>query len=115
MASVVEDKKKSLLKYVNCKRRSEENIELILVEDDHLTNIDEGKTEGFNVVLASVLNNADGCWAALSESEDHEYLNSNLPFVGTDIAKNLLCQLNIHKSTDPSGIHSRVLKKLVML
>ena len=46
LASVVSDNK-GFLKYVNSKRRSKENIGLILVEDGHLTNRDEEKTEAF--------------------------------------------------------------------
>ena len=42
------------LKYVNSKRRSKENIGLILVEDGHLTNRDEEKAEAFNAFFASV-------------------------------------------------------------
>jgi len=45
----------------------------MLVEDGHLTNRDEKKPEAFYGFFASVFNNADRPWAALSsESEDHE-------------------------------------------
>ncbi|GAB0176274.1 mitochondrial enolase superfamily member 1 [Grus japonensis] len=109
LASVVSDNKKGFFKYVNSKRRSKENIGPILVEDGHPTNKDEEKAEPFNVVFASVFNNTDRPWAAQSpESEDHDF-----PFVDTEIVRNQLYQLNVHKSMGPDGIHPRVLKKIV--
>ena len=72
------DNKKGFFKYVNSKRRSKENIGLILVEDGHLTNRDEEKAEAFNAVFASVFNNTDRPWAAQSpELEDYECGNSD--------------------------------------
>ncbi|KFP46474.1 RNA-directed DNA polymerase from mobile element jockey, partial [Cathartes aura] len=35
------------------------------------------------------------------------------PFVDTEIVRDQLYQLNVHKSTGPDAIHPRVLKKLV--
>ncbi|GAB0207221.1 mitochondrial enolase superfamily member 1 [Grus japonensis] len=114
LASVVSDNKKGFSKYVNSKRRSKENIGPILVEDGHLTNMDEEKVEAFNAFFASVFNNMDRPWAAWSpESEDHEYGNSGFPFVDTEIVRDQLYQLNVHKPMEPDGIHPRVLKELV--
>lgn len=52
LASVASDNK-VFFKYVDSKRWSKENIASVLVEDDHLTNRDEGKTEAFCVGFAS--------------------------------------------------------------
>ncbi|KAK4828514.1 hypothetical protein QYF61_026936 [Mycteria americana] len=72
LASVVSDKKKGFFNYVNSKRRSKENIGLILVEDGHLTDRDEEKAEAF------IFNNTDRPWAARSsELEDHDCRNSD--------------------------------------
>lgn len=48
------DEKKDFLKYINSKSSSKENIELILVEDCHLTNRDAEKAYVFNVRFASI-------------------------------------------------------------
>ena len=50
LASVVSEKKKDFLKYINSKRSLKENIGPILVEDNHLTNWDE-EVEAFNAFL----------------------------------------------------------------
>ncbi|KAK4818300.1 LOW QUALITY PROTEIN: hypothetical protein QYF61_010762 [Mycteria americana] len=113
LASVVSDHKKGFFRYVNSKRRSKENIGLILVEDGRLTNRDEEKAEAFNASFASVFNNTDRPWAARSpESQDHECGNSDFPFVDTGIVRDQLYQLNVHKSMGPDGIHPRVPKEL---
>ncbi len=113
LASIVSDNKKGFLKYVNGKRKSKENIGAILVEDGHLINRDEEKAEAFNAFFASVFNNTDRPWAAWSpESEGHECGNSDFPFVDTEILRDQLYQLDVHKSMGPDGIHPRVLKEL---
>ncbi|KAK4818859.1 LOW QUALITY PROTEIN: hypothetical protein QYF61_020078 [Mycteria americana] len=95
-------------------RRSKENIGPILVEDGHLTNRDEEKAEAFNASFASVFNNTDRPWAAWSpESEDHGCENSDFPFVDTEMVRDQLYQLNVHKPRGPDRIHPRVLKEVV--
>ena len=106
--------RRDFFKCINSKRRSKENIGLILVEDGHLTNRDEEKTEAFNVFFASVFSNIGRPWTAWSpESEDHKCGNSDFPFVDTEILKDQLYQLNVHnKSMGSDGIHPRVLKEV---
>lgn len=53
-ASAVSDNKEGVLKYINSKRRSKENIGLILVEDDHFIPIIQWgrrKSRGVQCVL----------------------------------------------------------------
>ena len=63
LASIVSDSKKGFLQYVNSKRRSKDNIGMLLVEDGHLANRDEEEVEAFNAFFASVFSNTDtlGC------------------------------------------------------
>ncbi|KAK4816177.1 LOW QUALITY PROTEIN: hypothetical protein QYF61_012467 [Mycteria americana] len=103
---------KGFLKLFNSKRRSEENIGLILDEDGHLANRDAEKAEAFSAVFPSVFTNTDRPWAAhSSELEDHDCGNSDFPFVDPEIVRDQLYQLNVH-SMGRGGIHPRVLKGL---
>lgn len=62
LASTVVDNKKAFVKYVNSKRRTKENIDLLLDEVGHLTNKDGDKAETINAFLASVFNTNDEPW-----------------------------------------------------
>ena len=58
--------------------------------------------------FASFFSKTDRPWAAQSpESENHECGNSDFPFVDTEIVRDQLYQLNVHKS-----IHPSILKEL---
>ncbi|GAB0181560.1 mitochondrial enolase superfamily member 1 [Grus japonensis] len=97
---------KGFFKYVNSKRRSKENTGPIFVEDSHLANRDEEKVKTFNALPQSLL--------ILVDLRLPSPLNwrTTSPFVDTEIVKDQLYQLNIHKFMGPDGIHPRVLKEL---
>lgn len=64
-------------------------------------------------VFASVFNNTGGPWAAQAlELDDHEYENSDFPFVDTKIVRRQLYWLTVHRYMGPDGIHPRALKEL---
>ena len=86
------------------------SLGLVLVEDGHLTNRDE-EVETFHGFFASVFNNIHRPWAAwFSELEGHKCGNKNFPSVETEIVRDQLYQLNVHKCMGPDGIHPGVLK-----
>lgn len=88
---MLSDKKKCILKYINSKRKSEENIGPVLVKDGHLTNRDDEQRP----------------WTIWSlESVDHKCRDSDLLFVDTEIVRDQLYQ-------GSDGIHPRVLRKLM--
>ncbi|KAK4832275.1 hypothetical protein QYF61_021674 [Mycteria americana] len=99
--------------YVNSKKRSKGNTGTVLDEDGHLINRDEEKVKAFNgFFFVSVFNIKDRSWAAWSSKlEDHDWGSSDFPFVDTEIVRDQLYWLNIHKSMRPDGIHPRVLKE----
>ncbi|KAK4831271.1 hypothetical protein QYF61_016741 [Mycteria americana] len=78
----------------------------------HLTNRDVDKAEMFNAFFASVFNNNDGPWDPRSPVlEDCDWGDDELP-TDTEVIRDLLLQLDVHKSMRPDGIHPRVLKEL---
>ncbi|KAK4807113.1 hypothetical protein QYF61_018454 [Mycteria americana] len=110
--STVKDNKKGFSKSINSKRRTRDNIGPLLDEVGHLTNGDVDKAEMFNAFFASVFNTDDGPWDPQSPVlEHHDWGNDKLP-ADSELVRDLLLQLDAHKSMGPDGIHPRVLKEL---
>lgn len=90
---------KGFLKYINSKEKSKENT-LTLVEGGYLTNTDVERAE---TVFASIFNNIDRPWAAqFFDLEDHMCQYS--PSADTEIVRNQLYQLDVHRAMGPDGI-----------
>lgn len=113
LARTVVSDKQGFLKYINSKRRSKENIGLIFVVNDHLTNWCEEKVEAFSTFfcldLIIILTNlgllCPLIWRTI-------IVGIVTLFVYMEIVRH---QLNVFKSMRPGGIHPRVLKELVLL
>ncbi|KAK4829953.1 hypothetical protein QYF61_008084 [Mycteria americana] len=113
LASVVLDNKKGFFKYVNSRRRSEENIGQILVEDGHLSNMDEEKAViQWFFLPQSLIIQIDLGLSPLSQRTTTGQKSSDFPFVDTEIVRDQLYQLGVHKSMGPDGIYPRVLREL---
>ncbi|KAK4810576.1 hypothetical protein QYF61_007313 [Mycteria americana] len=94
------------------KRRIRDNIGPLLDEVGHLRNRNTDKAEMFNAFFASVFNIDDGPWDPRSPVlEDCDWGDDKLP-ANSELVRDLLLQLDAHKSMGPDGIHPRVLKEL---
>lgn len=70
--------KQGFLKYINSKRRSKENIGLIFVVNDHLTNRSEEKVGAFSTFFLLCSHyNTDRPWAALSSGLEGHYCGNS--------------------------------------
>lgn len=88
LTSLVLDNKKGFIKCVNTKRRSKENIGLILRVNGHLKSEEEEKVEAVNDFFSSVFN-SNRSWATLaSELEDHDWWSSDFPSVVIELQGN---------------------------
>ncbi|KAK4807129.1 hypothetical protein QYF61_018470 [Mycteria americana] len=95
------------------KRRTKDNIGPLLDEVGHLTNGDVDKAETFNAFFASVFNTNDGPWDPQSPVlEHHDWGNDKLP-ADSELVRDLLLQLDAHKSMGPDGIHPRSLANVI--
>ncbi|GAB0206466.1 mitochondrial enolase superfamily member 1 [Grus japonensis] len=110
--STVKDNKKGFLKYVNSKRRTRDNIGPLLDEVGHLTNRDVGKAEMFNAFFASVFNTSDGPWDPQSPVlKQHDWGDDKL-LANSEVVRDLLLHLDVHKSMGSDGIYPRIPKEL---
>lgn len=110
LASTLGGNIKSFLKYARSKRRTRDNIGLLLHEDGHLTNKNTDKVKTCNVIFVSVFSTNDGPWDTWkSQLEDHDYGKEKLP-ANSELVWDLLLHLDAYKSVGPSWIHPRELR-----
>ena len=104
--------KKSFSKYVNSKRRTRDNADLILDEDSHPTNKDIDKAETFSAFFTSAFNIHDEPWDQWSLKLEDCDCRHDILLAKSKLVWNLLLQLDAYKFMGPNGIHPRVLKEL---
>lgn len=111
LAGTVKDKKNGFLICVNSER-SRDNTDPLFNEVGHLTNWDVYKAERFKAFFAPIYNSNNGSWAsAPGELEDDDRRKYKLP-VNSELACDLVIQLDVHKCMEPNEAHPRVLKDL---
>ncbi|GAB0206461.1 mitochondrial enolase superfamily member 1 [Grus japonensis] len=81
-------------------------------EVSHITNWDVDKAEMFNAFFASVFNTDDGPWDPWSPVlEDCDWGDDKL-LANSEVVRDLLLHLDVHKSMGSDGIYPRIPKEL---
>jgi len=109
----VKDNKKGFFKYISSKRKTRDNVGLLLNEAGVLVMEDAEKAELMNAFFASVFSaKADPQEFQALEIREEACREDDLPLVEEDGARDCLSNLDAHKSMGPNGMHPRVLMEL---
>ena len=113
LAKDVKGNKKVFFKYVSSKRKTGENVGLLLNEVGALVTEITEKVELLDATFASVFT-AKACPQASQSLEVREkaWRKENLPWVEEDQVRDHLSKLDTHKSMGPDGMHPQVLREL---
>ncbi|GAB0208568.1 mitochondrial enolase superfamily member 1 [Grus japonensis] len=106
LAGEVKENKKGFFKYISSKRKTRENVVLLLNEVGALVTEDTEKAELLNAFFASVLTaKADPQESHTLEVRDKVLQKEDFPLVKEDWVREHLGKLDIHKSMGPDGMH----------
>ncbi|GAB0209507.1 mitochondrial enolase superfamily member 1 [Grus japonensis] len=109
LAGDVKDNKKDFFKYISSKRKSRENVGLLLNEVGALVTEDTEKVESLNAFFASVFTaKASPQETQTLEVGEKVLRKEDLQVVEEDRVRDHLGKLDIHKSMGPDGMHPRV-------
>jgi len=113
LARDVKNNKKGFFKYISSKRKTRENVGLLLNEAGVLVTEDAEKAELLNAFFASVFSAKAGPQESQALGVREEaYREDDLPLVEEDCVRDRLSNLDTHKSMGLNGMHPRVLREL---
>jgi len=106
LARDVKKNKKGFFNYISSKRKARHNVGLLLSEVGVLVMEDAEKAELLNFCFVSVFSAKAGPQESQAlEAREEAYRKDDLPSVEVDQVRDLLSNLDTHKSMDHNGMH----------
>jgi len=113
LARDVKTNEKGFFNYISSKRKTRDNVGLLLTEVDVLVMEDAAKAKLLNAFFASVFSAKAGPQESQAlEVREEAYREDDLPLVKEDCVRDHLTNLDAHKSMGPDEMHPQVLREL---